>query len=52
VIFGELVSAYGSYDLPLLPTVFMSVISTLVWLKIDPTEPIVATEPKRGGASA
>lgn len=45
VVFGALVSAYGSYDLPLLPTAVMSVISTLVWLKIDPTEPIDAGSP-------
>ena len=46
VIFGALVSAYGSYDLPLLLTAVMSVVSTLVWLKIDPTEPIVASAPR------
>jgi ACS family glucarate transporter-like MFS transporter len=37
VIFGHLVSAYGSYDLPLVPIIGMSFLSTLVWLKIDPT---------------
>ncbi|MSU48448.1 MAG: MFS transporter [Opitutus sp.] len=40
VIFGHIVSAYGSYDLPLIPIVVMSVISTVVWFKIDPTVPL------------
>lgn len=40
VIFGYLVGAYGSYDLPLVLIVVMSIISTLVWLKIDPTIPL------------
>jgi MFS transporter, ACS family, glucarate transporter len=41
VIFGAVVSAYDSYDLPLLLTAAMSAISTVVWLKIDPGELIV-----------
>ena len=48
VLFGHLVSAFGSYDLPLVPIVVMSVLSTVVWLKIDPTSSLfneVATRP-------
>lgn len=40
VIFGYIVGASGDYNLPLIPIVVMSVISTLVWLKIDPTLPL------------
>jgi predicted MFS family arabinose efflux permease len=40
VLFGHLVSEFGSYDLPLVPIIAMSILSTLVWLKIDPTEPL------------
>lgn len=41
VLFGYIVGASGSYDLPLIPIIVMSVISTVVWLKIDATEPLI-----------
>ena len=44
IVYGYLVTLTGSYDLPLLPMVVMLVLSGLLWLKIDPTEPLVATD--------
>jgi MFS family permease len=41
VAFGYIVSATGSYDLPLIPMAVMTVVSALLWLKIDPTKPLV-----------
>jgi ACS family glucarate transporter-like MFS transporter len=48
VAFGHIVSAFGSYDYPLIPIVLMSAISTVVWLKIDPTKSLIpdASEPR------
>lgn len=40
VAFGYIVKATGSYDLPLIPMAAMTVISALLWLKIDPTKPL------------
>ncbi len=39
--FGYLVSAFGSYDAPLIPMAAMTAISACLWLKIDPTRPLV-----------
>jgi MFS family permease len=44
IVYGYLVTLTGSYDLPLLPMVVMLVFSGLLWLKIDPTEPMVAAD--------
>jgi MFS family permease len=44
ILFGYVVNAYGSYDLPLIPIVAMAVISTVVWVKIDPTQPLLQAE--------
>lgn len=49
VTFGYIVNATGSYDAPLVPIVMMTAISALVWLKIDPTRPLLDLE---GVASA
>ena len=38
VAFGYIVSATGSYDLPLIPMAVMTIVSALLWLKIDPTQ--------------
>lgn len=40
VLFGQLISAFGSYDVPLIPIIVMSTISALAWFKIDPTQPL------------
>ncbi len=40
VAFGYIVKATGSYDLPLIPMAAMTVVSALLWLKIDPTKPL------------
>ena len=42
VAFGYLVSATGSYEAPLYLMAGMAAISALLWLKIDPTLPILA----------
>ena len=44
ISYGYLVTLTGSHDIPLLPMVFMLVFSALLWLKIDPTEPLTATD--------
>jgi MFS transporter, ACS family, glucarate transporter len=44
VAYGYLVTLTGSYDVPLLPMVLMLVFSALLWLKIDPTEPLTAAD--------
>jgi MFS transporter, ACS family, glucarate transporter len=38
LVFGYLVKLTGSYNVPLIPVVFMLILSALMWLKIDPTE--------------
>ncbi len=40
IAFGYIVSATGSYDLPLIPMAAMTAVSALLWLKIDPTRPL------------
>jgi MFS transporter, ACS family, glucarate transporter len=41
LVFGYLVKLTGSYNIPLIPMVFMLVLSALMWLRIDPTEQLV-----------
>ncbi len=41
VLFGYFVTMSNSYDIPLLPIAAMLAISALLWLKIDPTEPLI-----------
>jgi MFS family permease len=41
LVFGYLVKLTGSYSVPLIPMVFMLILSALMWLKIDPTEQLV-----------
>ncbi len=37
IAFGYLVTAYGTYNAPLVPMAVMTAISALLWLKIDPS---------------
>jgi len=41
IVFGYLVKLTRSYNVPLIPMVFMLLLSALMWLKIDPTEQLV-----------
>jgi MFS transporter, ACS family, glucarate transporter len=41
VAFGYIVQAYGSYNAPLFPMAAMVAVSSLLFLKIDPTKPLV-----------
>jgi predicted MFS family arabinose efflux permease len=41
VLFGYIVSAFGSYNAPLVPIAVMSVIAAFAWLKIDATRPLI-----------
>jgi ACS family glucarate transporter-like MFS transporter len=41
VAFGYIVQAYGSYNAPLFPMATMVMVSSLLFLKIDPTQPLV-----------
>jgi MFS transporter, ACS family, glucarate transporter len=47
IAFGYMVRAFNSYDLPLVPMAIALFISSALWLKIDPTKPLVpeAVEP-------
>jgi MFS transporter, ACS family, glucarate transporter len=40
-VFGYLVKSTGSYNVPLIPMVFMFILSALMWLRIDPTEQLI-----------
>ncbi len=42
--FGRVVAAYGSYDAPLYPMAILMGLSTLLWLRIDPTKQLVPEE--------
>ncbi|MBK9168872.1 MAG: MFS transporter [Bryobacterales bacterium] len=44
VIFGYIVKYTGDYNTPLIPMTAMLVVSTLLWLKIDPSRPLVPEE--------
>jgi MFS transporter, ACS family, glucarate transporter len=41
LVFGYLVKSTGSYNAPLIPMVFMLILSALMWLRIDPTEQLI-----------
>ncbi len=41
IVFGYLVKFSGSYDTALIPMVLMLLLSALMWLRIDPGEPLV-----------
>jgi predicted MFS family arabinose efflux permease len=41
VLFGYIVTAYGSYNAPLVPIAIMSLVGALAWLKIDATKPLL-----------
>ncbi|MFN3321912.1 MAG: MFS transporter [Bryobacteraceae bacterium] len=43
--FGYIVAAYDNYNAPLYPMTVMLVLSTLLWLKIDPAEQLVPAQP-------
>ena len=48
VIFGYLVETYGSWQLPLLIAASYYVISALLWLLIDPEQPVTPTASSAG----
>jgi sugar phosphate permease len=41
IAFGYLVRAFHSYDLPLLPMALALLLSSVLWLRIDPTMPLL-----------
>ena len=41
IVFGYMVRAFHSYDLPLVPMAITLFIASSLWLKIDPTKPLV-----------
>jgi MFS transporter, ACS family, glucarate transporter len=49
VAFGYIVKGFGSYNAPLFPMATMLVVSAVLFLKIDPTKPLV---PEESGESA
>ena len=50
VLFGYLVTAFGTYNAPLVPIAIMSVVAAGAWLKIDASKPLFAraTEQRSG----
>jgi ACS family glucarate transporter-like MFS transporter len=45
VAFGFLVDRYGSYDLPFIPMAALLLIGAWLWLKIDPSRPLIPKQP-------
>lgn len=43
VAFGYIVDATGNYNLPLLPMIAAALVGSLVWLRIDPCRPLIAS---------
>ena len=41
VVFGYLVDRYGSYNVPFIPMATLLLIGSALWLKIDPTQPLI-----------
>ncbi len=41
IVFGYMVRTWNSYDLPLIPMAIALFIASALWLKIDPTKPLV-----------
>jgi nitrate/nitrite transporter NarK len=41
VLFGYIVTAFGSYNAPLVPIAVMSVVGAAAWLRIDASRPLV-----------
>jgi MFS family permease len=52
VAFGYIVDAFQSYNAPLVPIALMTAVSALIWLKIDPTIPLVKDDAPSLAASA
>jgi MFS transporter, ACS family, glucarate transporter len=44
IAFGYMVTYYGTYNAPLVPMAAMTAISALLWLKIDPSIPLIPEE--------
>ncbi len=47
VMFGYVVTAFGSYNAPLVPLTVMLAVGALAWLKIDPTRALVTDTTQR-----
>ena len=41
ISFGYMVRAFNSYNVPLVPMAIALFIASVLWLKIDPTRPLV-----------
>ena len=48
VVFGYLVAYFGSYNAPFLPMLAPLCIGAVLWLKVDPTHDLFATEVPNG----
>ena len=48
VVFGYLVAYFGSYNAPFLPMLALLCIGAVLWLKVDPTHDLFATEVPNG----
>ena len=44
VLFGYIVTAFGSYNAPLVPIALMSVVGAIAWLRIDATRVLVESD--------
>jgi MFS transporter, ACS family, glucarate transporter len=44
VAFGQVVTLTGNYNTPLLPMIGFTLVGAALWLKIDPTRPLIRTE--------
>jgi MFS family permease len=41
VLFGYLVSRFGSYNVPFIPMAALLLIGAWLWIKVDPTQPLI-----------
>jgi MFS transporter, ACS family, glucarate transporter len=48
LMFGHLVDRYGSYTLPFIPMALLLLLGAALWLKVDPTRPLVAAVAAKG----
>lgn len=52
VVFGYMVGAFGSYNVPLIPMVAALCVGTWLWLEVDPSRQIFEEEAPLTGAAA
>ena len=47
VVFGYLVAYSGGYELPFIPMLVLLCVGIVLWLRVDPTQRVIAEDPPR-----